>query len=53
MQLSIDHYSTWAQQNLSSEVALGKDGLSLDKASKQVGVFARFFGTKSAQSVRT
>ena len=52
MPLSINQYSTWAQQNLGSEVALSKNGPGLDRASNQVGALARFFGTQSAQNVR-
>ena len=52
MSLSINEYSTWATQNMSSEVALSKNGPGLDRASNQVGALARFFGTQSAQSVR-
>ena len=52
MPLSINQYSTWATQNMGSEVALSKGAPGLDRASNQVGALARFFGTQSAQNVR-
>jgi hypothetical protein len=55
MPLSIDQYTNWAAFNANTEVALKKDSAApgLEQASNQVGTLARFFGTKSAKSVRT
>ena len=55
MPLSIDQYTNWAAFNANTEVALKKDSAApgLEQASNQVGTLARFFGTKSATSVRT
>ena len=54
MPLSIDQYTSWAAFNANNEVALKKDtdAPGLEQASNQVGTLARFFGTKSAKSVR-
>lgn len=52
MPLSIDSYTQWAALNTNTEAALSKGAPGLDRASNQVGVLARFFGTKSAQNVR-
>ena len=52
MPLSIDQYTNWAAFNAKTEVALAKGATGLENASNQVGALARFFGTKSAQSVR-
>ena len=55
MSLSINQYSSWALQNAGNEVALGsgQGNPSLDRASNQVNVFARFFGTDAAKATRS
>ena len=54
MSLTISQYSTWATQNAGNEVALnGGQNPSLERASNQVNVFARFFGTGAAKASRS
>ena len=53
MSITLEDYRTWARGNSSIEAAINKGTGRLEDASKQVGGFARFFGTKAAQNVRS
>ena len=53
MPISFNDYYRWGSGHLTTEAALNKGSGKLEDASKQVGAFARFFGMKAAQDVRS
>ena len=53
MAISLEKYTNWASANRTTEAAIKQGSGRLEDASKQVGGFARFFGTKAAQDVRS
>ena len=53
MAISLEKYTNWASANRTTEAAINQGSGRLEDASKQVGGFARFFGTKAAQDVRS
>ena len=53
MPISLEKYTMWASGNRSTEAALDTGAGKLEGASKQVGAFARFFGTQAARNVRS